>query len=271
MSVQPFPFFSGALYQRKLCNVYLPPSYDTSGDRRYPVIYLLHGLYGNEASWLMKGNAETTLDAMIASGQLRECIVVMPSDGGYGQGTFYMNWYDGSGRFEDYLLYDLIPAIDMEYRTIAERESRAVCGLSMGGFGAFMLALRNPGLFGAAASISGALTAANLITEELLRTELCRMIGPVKGPHVREHDLHVLAARMVGEENRPELHFNCGTSDYLYPLNTAYTVLLEQLGYPHEYMEFEGEHTWDYFGEHLTEALQFMEQFFAKSKSSSGE
>lgn len=265
MSVQPFPFFSGALYQRKLCNVYLPPSYDASPDRRYPVIYLLHGLYGHEASWLMKGNAEATLDAMIASGELRESIVVMPSDGGYGQGTFYINWYNGGGRFEDYLLYDLIPAIDREFRTVADRSGRAVSGLSMGGYGAFMLALRNPELFGAAASISGALMSTALMTEDLLRTEISRMIGPLQGPYVREHDLHVLASRRVREAQRPALHFNCGTSDYLYPLNTAYKVLLDQLGYAHEYFEFEGEHNWDYFGTHLKEALRFIEQYFAQA------
>ncbi|CAG7629518.1 alpha/beta hydrolase [Paenibacillus allorhizosphaerae] len=265
MSVQPFPFFSGALYQRKLCNVYLPTSYDASQDRRYPVVYLLHGLYGHEASWIMKGNVEVTLDAMIASGEFRESIVVMPSDGGYGQGTFYINWYNGAGRFEDYLLYDLIPAVDREFRTVADRSSRAACGLSMGGYGAFVLALRNPELFGAAASISGALMSTALMTEDLLRTEISRMIGPVQGPYVREHDLHVLASQRVRGEQRPALHFNCGTSDYLYPLNTAYKVLLDQLGYPHEYLEFEGDHNWDYFGLHLKEALRFIEQYFAQA------
>ncbi|UUZ79202.1 esterase family protein [Paenibacillus sp. P26] len=253
------------MYSRKVCNVYLPPSYHTSEDRRYPVIYLLHGLYGSEAHWSLKGDAEATLDGMIASGRLRESIVVMPSDGGYGQGTFYVNWYDGSGRFEDYFLYDLVPAIDREFRTIAMPARRAVCGLSMGGYGAFVLALRNPDVFGAASSIAGALTSTSQLTDDLIRSEVCRMIGPVQGPYAKELDLHVLAARRVKEETKPALHFNCGISDSLYPLNLAYKAPLDQIGYEHEYMEFEGEHNWDYFGSHLPEALDFIERQFSAS------
>ncbi|ALS22438.1 MULTISPECIES: alpha/beta hydrolase [Paenibacillus] len=267
MSVKPFSFFSGALYSRKVCHVYLPASYEQSEETRYPVIYLLHGLNGDETSWIVKGNAEATLDDMISSGALRESIVVMISDGGYGHGTFYVNWYDGSGRFEDYVLYDVIPAIDREFRTIADRTQRAVCGLSMGGYGAFVLALRNPDVFGAAASISGALMSANLMTEQMLRSEVVRMTGPVHGSYVKELDLHVLASRRVREKNRPALHFNCGFSDYLYPLNSAYKALLDQLGYEHEYMEFEGDHNWDYFGGHLPEALSFIERSFPSTQT----
>ncbi|AEI41541.1 alpha/beta hydrolase [Paenibacillus mucilaginosus] len=263
MAVQSFSFFSGALYARKVCQVYLPPSYDASEDTRYPVIYLLHGLNGDETSWLVKGGAEAQLDRLMGDGTLRESIVVMPSDGGYGHGTFYVNWYDGTGRFEDYFLYDLMPSIDREFRTIADRSSRALCGLSMGGYGAFVLALRNPELFGAAASIAGALMSTGLMTEQFLRSEVSRLVGPVHGPFARELDLHVLAARRLREEQRPELHFNCGFSDYLYPLNSAFKALLDQLNYPHDYAEYEGEHNWDYFGGHLAEALAFIERSFA--------
>ncbi|KEQ24402.1 alpha/beta hydrolase [Paenibacillus tyrfis] len=265
MGVTPFAFFSGALFARKLCYVYLPPSYNESEDTRYPVIYLLHGLYGNETSWSVKGNAEQTIEKLMASDDLRESIVVMVSDGGYGHGTFYVNWFDGSGRFEDYFLYDLIPAIDREFRTIAAPSHRALCGLSMGGYGSFVLALRNPHLFGSAASIAGALMSAGLMTEAFLRTDVCRMIGPAHGPYAQELDLHVLAARRVKEEVRPALHFNCGTADSLFPLNSAYQALLKQIGYSHEYMEFEGDHNWEYFGGHLPEALRFIERCFAGS------
>lgn len=265
MQLKAFPFFSGALYSRKIANVLLPPSYAASENQRYPVVYLLHGLYGHEASWLLKGKAEETISGMMKDGSLRECIVVMPSDGGYGHGTFYINWYDGTGRFEDYFLYDLIPAIDREYRTIPSPSRRAVCGLSMGGYGAFVLTLRNPDVFGAAASISGALASVHLMTEPLLRTEICRIIGPVHGPYAREHDVHVLANRCMGQAERPALHFNCGTSDDLFPLNQVFGTLLNHLGYPHEYLEYEGEHNWDYFSSHLPDALRFVERFFAAS------
>ncbi|WP_284639827.1 alpha/beta hydrolase [Paenibacillus silviterrae] len=263
MSVQTVPFFSGALYARKTCNVYLPPSYAASLDRRYPVIYLLHGLHGSEWSWLQNGKAQETLDRMIGEGQLRECIVVMPSDGGYGTGTFYLNWYDGTGRFEDYLIEDVIPLVDDQFRTVAESSQRYVCGLSMGGYGAFMLALRHPELFGAAASIAGAMISSKFLAPEFHRSDAARMIGPVHGAYAKEYDLHVLAERAASLPNRPALHFNCGKNDYLYPMNVGFQYVLEALQYPFEYMEFEGEHTWDYFGGHLPEALQFLERQWA--------
>ncbi|WP_281887346.1 alpha/beta hydrolase family protein [Paenibacillus sp. YYML68] len=260
MGVRSFSFFSGALYRRKVCQVYVPDSYEQDEDRRYPVVYLLHGLYGDATSWTVKGNAEATLNAMIASKQLSDCIVVMPDDGGYGHGTFYINWYDGTGRFEDYILYDLIPAVDREFRTIADRAMRSVVGLSMGGYGAVVLSLRNPDTFGAAASISGVLMSVSFISDQELRTEVPRMIGPLHGPHAKEVDVHMLAARRAREEQKPALHMNCGRSDFLYPVNLAFKATLEHLGYEHEYMEFDGEHNWDYFGTHLVEALTFIER-----------
>ncbi|WP_159883608.1 alpha/beta hydrolase [Paenibacillus puerhi] len=256
----PFSFFSGSLFARKVCQVYLPAGYEDGEDNRYPVVYLLHGLNGDETSWTVKGNAEATLNAMMAAGELSESIVVIPNDGGYGHGTFYVNWYDGTGRFEDYFLYDLIPAIDREFRTIADRTRRSLVGLSMGGYGAFSLALRNPETFGAAGSIAGALISTSLLTPQEYRSETPRIMGPLHGPYAKQLDLHVLAAQRVREDLRPALHFNCGRGDYLFPANQAFKALLDQIGYEHEYLEFEGEHQWSYFAEHLSDALRFVER-----------
>ncbi|OXM87853.1 alpha/beta hydrolase [Paenibacillus rigui] len=265
MSVRPHPFFSGALFARKTCFVYLPKGYEEN-DRSYPVIYLLHGMYGSESHWLLKGNAEQTLDRMIDEGTLRPSIVVMPSDGGYGHGTFYINWYNGTGNFEDYFIYDLVMEIDKQYRTLDDPKYRAVCGLSMGGFGAFSLALRYPQLFGAAASLSGALTSTEHIAEHYSRSDVSQMIGPVRGPFAQGHDLQLLASRRVQEPQRPALYFNCGTNDFLYSMNASYTKHLESIQYPHVYEEFSGEHTWEYWTEHLPDALNFMEAQFAKNE-----
>lgn len=265
MSVMQLPFFSGALYSRHTCNVYLPASYDESGDKRYPVIYLLHGLYGSEAYWLQKCAAEQTLDRMMKEGGLRESIVVFPSDGGYGHGTFYMNWYDGTGRFEDYFLYDLVPAIEAQFRTLAGPDHRALCGLSMGGYGAVVLALRHPALFGTAASLSGALFSPESVTESFLRSEVCRMFGPIRGPYALQHDPFTLSEARLQEQAAPRIYFNCGTSDYLYPVNVMFKAHLERIGYAHEYEEFSGEHNADYWTAHLPDALRFIEKSFSLS------
>ncbi|WP_028548255.1 alpha/beta hydrolase [Paenibacillus sp. UNC451MF] len=261
MSIRPHPFFSGALFARKSCFVYLPEGYEES-EQCYPVIYLLHGMHGSEAHWLLKGGAELTLNRMMQEGSLRKSIVVFPSDGGYGLGTFYMNWYDGTGQFEDYLIYDLLPEIDKHYRTIPDRAHRVISGLSMGGFGAFSLSLRHPELFGAAASLSGAMTSTGLISVQYARSDISRMIGPLHGPYAQQYDLQKLADTQLTNDQRPALYFNCGTEDYLYSMNAAYHEHLDRIGYQHEYEEFSGEHTWDYWTQHLPDALGFLEASF---------
>lgn len=259
MSVQPVPFFSGALYARKSCFVYLPSSYEST-DREYPVVYLLHGMYGSESDWLLKGNAEATLNRMMQAGELGECIVVFPNDGGYGQGTFYIDWYDGTGNFEQYIVDDLVPFIDETFRTIKDKQYRYVGGLSMGGFGAFSLALRNPGVFGAAASLSGALGSLRLMPyPNFARSEFPRMFGPRHGERVQAHDQLLLTAALHASVDRPHLYFDCGKEDYLYEYNAAFNRHLDEIGYPHVYTEYLGEHNWAYWTEHLPDALRFFE------------
>lgn len=265
MSLNPVSFFSGALFARKTCFVYLPADYESSV-KPYPVVYLLHGMYGTEADWSQKGKAHDTVERMIMENRLDECIVVMPNDGGYGHGTFYLNWYDGTGNFEDYMIFDLIPFIDNHFRTIPDRDARAVCGLSMGGYGAFLLALRHPHLFVAAASLSGALgTFETMPYEEFARSDFSRMLGPKNGPYAKEHDLYALAGLRQEKDFKPALYFDCAKDDYLYHWNIGFKAHLDAVKYPYEYNEFPGEHTWDYWTEHLEDALEFIGSFFAET------
>jgi putative tributyrin esterase len=253
--------YSGALNGRRNCFVYLPPGYEGS-ERRYPVIYLLHGRSGSEADWIFKVKAHETINDLIAKKQLRECIAVMPSDGGHDRGTFYLDWYDGSGNFEEYIINDLIPHIDKHYRTVNSREGRAAAGYSMGGFGSFLLSLRNPELFGAAASMSGVL--APVASHE--QWETARMVGPMHGPYAKQRDLAILTQMRSAEDVRPALYFNCGKGDFLFEANLWMKQHLESLGYPFEYDIFEGEHSFDYFLEHLPDLLRFMEKYFHRKK-----
>ncbi|WP_199623818.1 alpha/beta hydrolase [Paenibacillus alkalitolerans] len=266
MTVKPTPFFSAALYGRKTCYVYLPPGYEYS-EQRYPVIYLLHGLYGSESDWTQKAAAAETLDRMIYASELRECIVVMPNDGGHAHGTFYADWYDGSGNFEQYIIDDLVPFIDETYRTMPDNRMRGIAGLSMGGYGAVMLALRHPGLFGAAVSLSGVLGSIAAIYQiDFDRSNFGQIFGPFRGPYAKQYDLHVLASLRMKDKHagRPELYFNCGTADFLYSYNVEFNKYLSGIGYKHKYEEFPGEHTWEYWTEHLRDALLHFEKFFVR-------
>jgi hypothetical protein len=130
--------------------VLLPGGYASSGERRYPVLYLLHGSVDDYRSWTDKGDAEHLTAGL-------PMIVVMPDAG---SGGFYSDWYNngagGPPEWETYHVRELIPWIDAHYRTIASRAGRATAGLSMGGFGAMTYPSRHSDLFVAAASFSGA-------------------------------------------------------------------------------------------------------------------
>lgn len=144
-------FDSHALSRSWMYEIYLPRDYAQS-DRRYPVIYLLHGYNDIPISWADKAGIVEMADRMIAAGVLAPCILVMPSAG--------RSWYiDGPERMETAFIDDLIPQIDSHYRTQPDRVHRMVAGLSMGGYGAMRLALRHPDRFSAMALMSPAIYA----------------------------------------------------------------------------------------------------------------
>ncbi|RME97856.1 MAG: esterase family protein, partial [Chloroflexi bacterium] len=137
--------------------VYLPPGYG-SGSERYPAVYLLTGFTGR-GTFLLNDSAfdetiQERLDRLIAGGQIRPMIVVMPDGFTRYGGSQYLN-STATGRYEDHLVDELVPHIDRTFRTRAEPGFRAVAGKSSGGFGALVLGMRHPELFGAVACHSG--------------------------------------------------------------------------------------------------------------------
>lgn len=135
--------------------ILLPVGYADHPEARYPVLYLFHGTSGTAADWVVSGGAEATTAPY-------NLITVMPDCGFNGDGGFFFtNWVDrttshGPSQFESYLIDSLIPWVDANLRTVADRNGRAVAGLSQGGYGAAEMAARHPDLFTSMASFSGA-------------------------------------------------------------------------------------------------------------------
>ena len=132
--------------------VYLPPGYDKSS-RRYPVIYLLHGIGDDYHAWTEFFDAPATLDRLIASADMPPVIAVMPNSSSRFLGTYYVN-SPVNGRWEDYVANDVVALIDRKYRTLAKRESRALVGHSMGGFGAISVGMHRADVFSVIYAIS---------------------------------------------------------------------------------------------------------------------
>ncbi len=134
--------------------VYCPPGYDANTAKRYPVLYLQHGAGEDERGWSTQGRMNFILDNLIAAGKARPMIVVM--DQGYAAKAGAKQPGQQPSAFEEVVLGDLIPAIDAEYRTLADREHRAIAGLSMGAGQALQIGLTHLDKFSCVGAFSGA-------------------------------------------------------------------------------------------------------------------
>ena len=217
---------------------------ENAGPGPFPVLYLLHGLSDDQTAWTRR----TCLERYVEGWPL---IVVMP-DGG--RGFYTDSATEPAGAFETFLRRDLIGFVDRTFQTRADRESRVIAGLSMGGYGAIKLALKFPRMFCAAASHSGALWRPALL-DAYEGSELHRVFGdhPGGGPN----DVYALAER-VDRAQLPALRLDCGTEDYLLLQNRLFHRHLEALGIAHEYAEHPGAHDWIYWDTHIRDTIAFL-------------
>ncbi|WP_026947479.1 esterase [Algoriphagus marincola] len=229
--------------------IYTPPGYEKSS-AEYPVLYLLHGAGGDEEAWISLGRTAQIMDNLIAQGKAKPMIVVMPNgnviqDGAPGEGS--RNYYkpqfmipktmDGTyeGAFED-----IINFVESNYRVKANKENRAIAGLSMGGFHTLHISRYYPNTF----DYIGLFSAAIMPRED------------ATGKVYSDFD-QTLQVQM---ENGYKLYWIAiGKTDFLYDANTAYRAKLDGMNMPYEYVESEGGHTWRNWRVYLS---QFAPQLF---------
>jgi putative tributyrin esterase len=235
--------------------VYLPPSYDRpeSRERRYPVIVLLHGWPGSNGNWPGSGHADDTMDSLIATGRIPEVIALYPSGSGEGHmgRSLWINSWDGRSRMEDFLRLDLLAWADSAFRTRRLARDRAVIGLSDGGTAAINLAFKYPHVYGAAGSHSG-----------VFQLKRDWSSGPLLGPDssaarvLAQNSPLAYVDRAAPGLTESTLYFDCGQDDEdSLPSNRALHEALDRLGVPHEYHEFPGDHSWDYWSDNLARSL----------------
>ena len=261
--VQTIQFASKLVGKTLPYNVLLPVSYNQTESRtkRYPVLYLLHGLTGHYTNWLDK----TRLIDYTAP---YEFIIVMP-EGNDG-------WYTDSAtvpsdKYESYILQELIPDVEKRFRTASETGSRAIAGLSMGGYGALKFGIKYPQQFAFVASMSGALGAASLIESDLKGLEfILRSLQSVYGsegsPTRAANDLPRLYRELpaAGIASLPYIYLDCGTEDRLLPMNRDFADLLVARKIPHEYRQLPGDHSWPYWDAQVQEVLRIAAKKFGK-------
>jgi enterochelin esterase-like enzyme len=202
---------------------YLPPCYDQMTDLKYPVLYLLHGQTYVDNQWVRIG-AGTIADQLIMSGEASPFIIVFPDDR-------YWNLPPGPG-FGDRLINLVIPYIDENYRTISDRDHRALGGLSRGGGWAARLGFTHPELFGAIGLHSPA-----IFVED----------DPYLGKWIAK----------IPAANRPRLWMDVGDADTYLGYCRSLEAVLTDLNYLHEFHVYSGDHSERYWGRHIEEYLQW--------------
>jgi len=238
-------FYSAANRRRFAHYTWVPP--DASGP--LPVVILLHGVYDAGIGWWQDARAGEVAAALVASGQLPPFALVVPSDTGAEQGSGYCDWRDGTTFAETYVIGELLPWIAAE---LPGGGGLHVGGLSMGGYGSMLLALRNPGVFESASSTSGFFDPRRLF--DFVPDASARMWGD---DATREaHDVRALVADPRRSDGL-RIALDCGTEDSLIGDNREFSALLKSLNVPHGYAESPGAHEWTYWSRRLEQHLRF--------------
>ena len=251
-SVDTISIYSNAMHKQSKCVVVLPDS-EKNTNTRYPVVYLLHGYSGDYSDWIKKaGIIKRYADEF-------QLIIVCP-DG------HYNSWYvdspvDSAIQYETYIATEVPDYVDSHYPTIAERRSRAITGLSMGGQGALSIGWKHADFFGAAGSMSGVQNLAPWKN----KYEMINVLGDTLEHIGNFYKYSVVNIVKSIAAQLPAVIVDCGVDDPFIETNRQLHAVLMELKIPHDYIERDGNHGWKYWNNAIGYQLMFFHKFFILS------
>ncbi|MCJ7446535.1 MAG: esterase family protein [Bacteroidales bacterium] len=250
---------SSILKMERKYSVYLPPDYQTS-NRSYPVLYLLHGSGDDQTGWVQFGEVEYIADKAIMEGKSTAMVIVMPDANTGRRG--YFNTLRGDFQYEDFFFKEFIPFIEKTYRIRAEKQYRAIAGLSMGGGGTIIYALHHPEMFASACPLSASVRRQ---TDNRYRrnADTVGLSAEQIDAYRKQHDAFYLVENMPDTlKTQVRWYIDCGDDDALSEGNSLLHVAMRSKGIPHEFRIRNGVHNWTYWREALPEVLDFISQGF---------
>ncbi|TAG12550.1 MAG: esterase family protein [Sphingobacteriia bacterium] len=247
-SVDTIKVYSKAMHKIVKAVVIKPDTVDAL--LRFPTVYLLHGFSANYASWSFEA------PQLSQKANALQMLFVMP-DGGFG------SWYfdspvDSTFKYETFVTQELVNYIDSAYPTKTNRNSRAITGLSMGGHGAFYLAMRHKGIYGVAGSICGGVDIRPFPNNWMLS----KMLGPLNDSAENWEKNTVVNIAATLKPHELNLIFDCGIDDFFFFFNRALHQVLLAKKIPHDYTERPGGHNAAYWGNSIDYHLLYFKKHF---------
>ena len=249
-------FFSETLHMSSTMLVLIPQRTQAEGMRgrkpQYRTLYLLHGRTDDHTAWQRQTSIERYVQGL-------NLVVVMPAV----HLSFYTDMAHG-GKYWQFISAEVPRLVRELFSLSSDRKDNFVAGLSMGGYGAFKLALTHPERYAGAASLSGGLDIVNTVRADNPRNDeeklemLRNVFGDLNRVPGSKHDLITLAEQAAQAPIKPRLYQCCGTEDFLYPDNIRFREAIRKLPLDLTYEEGPGEHDWYYWDEMVQKVLAWM-------------
>mgnify|MGYP003623704132 CR=1 FL=1 len=247
-------------------SIFLPKSYEVDTNKKYPILYLLHGMSGINTSWFQDQRAKEVADLLIASGEACEMIIVSPNAGGSIQEGAWNGYFDMPGwKYETFFYTEFLPHIESTYRVKADKQHRAIAGLSMGGGGATSYAQRHSDMFCAAYAISALMSIPEqgaapsqqpddkmaILTRSVIENSCVRYVE--EADDARKQQLRSVA-----------WFVDCGDDDFLLDRNLEFVQAMRKAGIPFEFRVRDGGHVNEYWHSALYICLPYVSRAFGK-------
>jgi enterochelin esterase-like enzyme len=240
-TVEDGTFHSPILNRNMVYRIYLPPAYRTNPGQHFPVLYMLHGMSGSYLEWI-DYHLFDIADDMISKGQIKPVIIVLPS----GDKEFWVDHANNGPQWGQYVVQDVVGFIDASYRTIPNRDNRAVGGHSMGGHGALQLAFNHPNVFGIVGAHSPTLRTKDQAPDYFGDEVFYEAHDPVS------------LSKTAPNLKTLKIWFDIGDQDKEWvPRVEELDKALTSRNIPHTFHEWPGDHGADYWISHVPDYLRF--------------
>lgn len=259
--------YSKVLNVKRAYTVYLPKSFEQTKDKKYPILYLLHGMWEKNDIWANRGHLKDIMDCLTASGEACEMIIVCPDAGGGDPNVFQNGYFDMPGwKYETFFFTEFLPFIEKTYRVMGDKQHRAVAGLSMGGGGATNYGQRHANMFGAVYAMSALM---DIPKEGAARFDDPNGKLAMLTRSVIENSC-VDYVNKANEDQKNALRkiswlVDCGDDDFLLDRNYEFYKVMRSAGIPCQLRVRDGGHTWEYWHSALYTCLPFVTRMYNSS------